>query len=61
MWEGLATEELDILFHQYAEQHNGVEPDDYEDIDYDDITYDEFVGFIRECLETGKEIPEVVE
>lgn len=60
MWEGLVTEDLDILFRQYADQHNGVEPDDYEDIEYDDITYDEFVGFIHECLKSGKEIPEVV-
>ena len=54
-------EELLSLFRQYAQQNYGVEPDDYEDIDYDDITYDEFVSFIRECLATGKEIPDVVD
>lgn len=61
MWNGLVTEELLSLFRQYAQQNYGVEPDDYEDIDYDDITYDEFVSFIRECLATGKEIPDVVD
>ena len=56
MWNGLVTEELLSLFRQYAQQNYGVEPDDYEDIDYD-----EFVSFIRECLATGKEIPDVVD
>ena len=61
MWNGLVTEELLSLFRQYAQQNYGVEPDDYEDIDYDDITYDEFVAFIRKCLRTGKEIPDIVD
>ena len=61
MWNGLVTEELLNLFRQYAQQNYGVEPDCYEDIDYDDITYDEFVAFIRECLRTEKEIPDVVD
>ena len=39
----------------------GVEPEDYEEILYSAMTYEEFVGYIRECLRTGKEIPDVVE
>jgi len=61
MWKGLMTEELERLFDLYAEQHNGADPDEYEDIDYDDISYEEFVGYIRKCLETGLAIPDVVE
>mgnify|MGYP000158698391 CR=1 FL=1 len=26
MWNGLVTDELNELFQQYAEQHNGIEP-----------------------------------
>ena len=29
MWNGLVTDELNELFQQYAEQHNGIEPDEY--------------------------------
>lgn len=61
MWKGPMTEELKQLFLQYAEQHRSAEPDEYEGIDYDDISYDEFVGYIRKCLETGLEIPYVIE
>ena len=61
MWNGLVTEELRDLSRQYANKFRCACPDEYEDIDYDDITYDEFVAFIRECLRTGKEIPDVVD
>ena len=61
MWEGKWTEELSQLYDQYNAQHPGVEPEDYEEILYSAMTYEEFVGYIRECLRTGKEIPDVVE
>lgn len=61
MWEGLVTPELDDLFRRYAEQHHGIEPDEYLDVYYEELTYDEFVGYIRKCLETGLELPEVIE
>ena len=61
MWEGLVTEELDELFRLYAEQHHGAEPDEYDDVYYDMLSYDELVGYIRKCLETGLEIPQVIE
>ena len=55
------VEELRDLSLQYANKFRGACPDEYEDIDYDDITYDEFVAFIRKCLRTGKEIPDIVD
>ena len=61
MWNGLVTDELNELFQQYAEQHNGIEQDEYEDIYYEEISYEEFVGYIRECLRTGEELPDVIE
>ena len=61
MWNGLVTDELNELFQQYAEQHNGIEPDEYEDIYYEEISYEEFVGYIRKCLRTGEELPDVIE
>ena len=61
MWEGLMTEELESLFFQYMDMHNGVTPDSYIDVYYEEISYDEFVGYIRKCLETGLEITEVIE
>ena len=61
MWNGLVTEELRDLSLQYANKFRGACPDEDEDIDYDDITYDEFVAFIRKCLRTGKEIPDIVD
>lgn len=61
MWNGLVTDELNELFQRYAEQHNGIEPDEYEDIYYEEISYEEFVGYIRKSLETGEELPDVIE
>ena len=40
---------------------NGIEPDEYEDIYYEEISYEEFVGYIRKSLETGEELPDVIE
>lgn len=61
MWNGIMTEELEHLFDLYAEQHNGVEPDEYDDVYYEEISYEEFIGYIQKCLETGEELPEVIE
>lgn len=61
MWEGAWTDELSRLYDQYNAQHPGVDPDDYEEILYKAMSYEEFVGYIRECLKTGKSIPDVVE
>ena len=61
MWEGKWTDELSKLFKQYKNQHDGAEPDDYAEILYSAMSYEEFVGYIKECLRTGKSIPDVVE
>lgn len=61
MWEGRWTDELRRLYSQYKAQHPGTEPDDYEEIAYYAMNYEEYVGYIRECLRTGKEIPDVVD
>lgn len=60
MWSGKATDELIELFNRYAEEHHGVDPDGYDELCYDAMSYEQFVGFIREALEQGKELPEIV-
>lgn len=57
-WE--MTPELLELWKEYAAAHHGVEPDGYDELYCDAMTYDELVGFIKECLATGKEMPDVV-
>ncbi len=61
MWEGKWTDELSQLYDQYKEMIPNSYPDEYEEILYRAMTYEEFVEYIRECLRTGKEIPDVVE
>ena len=61
MWEGEMTEELSALFIAYADENNGAEPDEYEELCYDAMTYDEFVGYIKEALRRHCCIEEVVE
>ena len=60
MWTGEMTEELKTLYVQYAAKHYGIEPDGYDELNCDAMTYDEFVGYIKECLDTGTELPDVV-
>lgn len=60
MWTGLVTHELKSLAEQYRKKFNGAWVDGYDEICYDSMTCDEFVGYIKECLATGKEMPEVV-
>lgn len=60
MWHGKVTDELVQLFREYGEKHYGVEPDEYDELCCDAMTYEEFVGFIKEALRTGKEMPDVV-
>lgn len=60
MWNGEVTDELRTLAHQYEEMFDGEWADGYDELNYDAMTYEEFVGFIKECLATGKEMPEVV-
>lgn len=61
MWEGKWTDELSRLYDQYEAQHDGAYPDEYAEILYSAMSYEEFVGYIKECLRTGKSIPDVVE
>ena len=60
MWNGKITDELKMLACQYAEKHYGVSPSSYDELNYDAMSYEDFVGYIKECLATGKEMPEVV-
>jgi hypothetical protein len=60
MWTGEFTKELETLYAQYAAEHYGAEPDGYDELNCNAMTYDQFVGFIKECLATGKEMPDVV-
>ena len=60
MWEGKITEELRTLGAQYAEAHHGIWPDGYDELLYEFMSYDEFLGYIKEALEKGVELPDVV-
>ena len=59
MWEGKYTKEMDQLFTQYAKMFGG-DPDGYDDIAYEGMSYDKFLGYIKECLEKHKDMPEVI-
>lgn len=39
---------------------SGIESAEYDELCYDAMTYEQFVGFIKEPLRTGKELPDVV-
>lgn len=60
MWTGVVTDELRSLAKQYREKFNGAWVDGYDELNYDAMSYEDFVGYIKECLATGKEMPEVV-
>ena len=60
VWNGLITEELRQLGQAYADKFNGVWPDWYDELNYDVMTYERFVGYMKECLEKGLEMPDVV-
>ena len=60
MWEKEVTEELKQLFFKYAKMFDDGYPDEYDELNYDSMTYERFVWYIRECLRTGKEMPDVV-
>lgn len=59
MWKGKVTEELIELHKVYLKEYH-MEPDEYSEILYDGMSYDEYVGYIRQCLQKGVQIPEVV-
>lgn len=59
MWNGKVTEELKQLHEQYYEKYE-MEPDWYAEIFYAGMSYEEYLGYIRECLGKGLEIPDVV-
>ena len=60
MWNGKWTEELDKLYDKYMERFGGALPDGYDELNYDAMSYENFVGYMKECIETGREMPEVV-
>lgn len=60
MWEGKMTPELDELFAQYRDRFGVGDPDEYDELNYAAMTHDELIRFIKECLATGKEMPDVV-
>ena len=35
-------------------------PDGYIELNYDCISYDEFIQFMKICIETGLEMPDIV-
>ena len=60
MWKGLVTEELKSLYAQYMDRFEGELADGYDELNYDAMTYERFVGYMKECLEKGLEMPDVV-
>lgn len=60
MWNGIWTEELDNLYDAYMEKFDGALPDGYIELNYDHIPYDEFIQYMKICIETGLEMPDIV-
>lgn len=60
MWKGPWTEEVHRLYDAYEEKFEGAWPDGYDELNYDAMTYERFVGYMKECLEKGLEMPDVV-
>ncbi len=60
MWTGKITEELKALALQYAAEHGGMSPDEYDELCYGAMTYEEFLGYIKTALERHCCIVDVV-
>ncbi len=62
MWKGKITQELRDLYAAYYEKFDGWEPDEYEDLadSIKSMDYDTYVGYIKECLRTGKSMTHVM-
>ena len=59
MWEGEITKELEELYALYNSKFGGA-PDEYDVLCYEAMSYEEIVGYIREALKKGVELPDVV-
>lgn len=59
-WKGKRTKELERLYEEYRELF-GVGPGGYLELEgcYD-MSYEEYVGYIKECIEKKKEMPDIV-
>lgn len=60
MWRGKITEKLKKLHEEYFKKFD-CEPDEYAEIVYCAMTYDEYIGYIKQCIEENKEMPDIVE
>lgn len=60
MWEGKVTDELLTLMQEYVNMTHGIPPDGYDELCYEGMTYERFIGYIRETLKKGVELPDVV-
>lgn len=60
LWQGKMTEELKDLHTQYRKMFNGFDACGYEEISYEGLTYEEYVGYIKESLKQGKELPNIM-
>lgn len=38
----------------------GALPGGYDELNYDAMSYENFIGYMEECIKTGREMPEVV-
>lgn len=59
MWKGKYDDAMRKLFVEYNHKYD-CDPDTYAEIAYELMSYEEFSGYIKECLEKGVEIPDVV-
>lgn len=60
MWNGRVTDELIELYREYKRKFDGALPDGYIELNYDYIPYDEFIQYMKICIETGLEMPDIV-
>ena len=61
MWNKEIKDELKGLVKEYHKKF-GEWPHHYDELNYDAMTYDRFVGYIKKCLETEKEMtdPDII-
>ena len=60
MWKGKVTPELKELAHTYSAIFPDEYVDGYDELCYDAMSYDEFIGYIKEAIETHRPLTEVV-
>ena len=61
MYNGPITNKLREAALEYEKMHDGIGPDEYDEIRFEDMSHDEFLTYIHKALEQGCCIVDVIE